>query len=100
MNIVLTTKKGINYPFEDVKIFHSLKEAYSFCEKEKYEKAFVIGGGEIYSQAMEDADEMLISYMNFEAKGDVFFPEIDNDKWKTESTEKKNEFEIYRYVRK
>jgi dihydrofolate reductase len=77
LNIILTNKKGINYPFEDIKIFNSLKEAYSYCEKEKYEKAFIIGGGEIYLQALATADEMIISYMNFEADGDVFFPKIE-----------------------
>jgi dihydrofolate reductase len=100
LNIILTNKKGINYPFEEVKIFHTLKDAYSFCEKEKYEKAFVIGGGEIYSQAIPTADEMLISYMNFEAEGDVLFPKIEEAKWMVESTEKRNEFEIYRYIKK
>jgi dihydrofolate reductase len=100
LNIILTNKKGINYPFEDIKIFNSLKEAYSYCEKEKYEKAFIIGGGEIYLQALATADEMIISYMNFEADGDVFFPKIESDKWEVVSKEKRNEFEIYRYVRK
>ena len=100
LNIILTNKKGTNFPFEDVKIFHSLKDAYSFCQKGKYENVFVIGGGEIYKQAMETADELIISYMNFEAEGDVFFPKIDNEKWKVDSTEKRNEFEIYWYVRK
>ena len=100
LNIILTNKRGTNYPFEDVKIFNSLKEAYSYCEKEKYEKAFIIGGGEIYTQALETADEMIISYMNFEAEGDVFFPKIEPDKWNVESKEKRNEFEIYRYTRK
>ena len=100
LNIILTNTKGINYPFEDVKIFHSLNEVYSFCRKEKYDKIFVIGGGEIYKQAIESADELIISYMDFEAEGDVLFPEIDNNKWKVETTEKRNEFEIYWYIRK
>ena len=100
LNIILTNRKGINYPFEDVKIFNSLNEAYSFCTKEKYDKIFVIGGGEIYKQAIESADELIISYMDFEAEGDVLFPEIDNNKWKVETTEKRNEFEIYWYISK
>ena len=100
LNIILTNKTGKNYPFEDVKIFNSLKEAYFYCEKEKYEKAFVIGGGEIYLQALATADELIISYMNFEAEGDVFFPKIESNLWKVESKEKRNEFEIYRYIRK
>ncbi len=100
LNIILTKKLGINYPFAEVKIFHSLTDAYSYCEKEKYEKVFVIGGGEIYSQAMETAGELIISYMNFQAEGDVFFPVIDSETWKVESREKRNEFEICRYIRK
>jgi dihydrofolate reductase len=100
VNIILTKSKDLNYSFDEVKIFHSLDEAYSFCDKQKTEKAFVIGGAEIYKLAMNTVDEMLISMMDFEAEGDVFFPEIDNSKWKVESTDKRNGFEIFRYVRK
>lgn len=100
LNIVLTQKQGINYPFEDVKIFNSLREAYSFCEKEQSEKAFVIGGGEIYSQAMKSADEMIISRMKFEAEGDVYFPEINEENWKVEKREDREKFEIFWYVKR
>ncbi len=100
LNIILTKKTGINYPFEEVKIFHSLTDAYSYCKNEKYEKAFVIGGGEIYSQAIDTADEMIISYMKFEADGDVFFPVIDKNKWRVEKKEEREQFEIFWYARK
>ncbi len=100
LNIVLTQKPDINYPFEEVKIFNSLPEAYSHCEKEKFEMAFVIGGGEIYSQAMDKADEMILSYMKFEAKGDVFFPKFNKEKWKVVKKEDREQFEIFWYVKK
>ncbi len=100
LNIVLTQKTGINYPFEEVKIFNSLSEAYSHCEKEKFEKTFVIGGGEIYSQAISTADEMILSYMKFEAEGDVFFPKFSKEEWKVVKKEDREQFEIFWYVKK
>ena len=100
LNIILSRKPGINYPFEDVKIFYSLTEAYSYCEKENFEKVFVIGGGEIYSQAMESADEMILSRMKFEAEGDVFFPKFNSEKWEVEKKEDREKFEIFWYVKR
>ena len=99
LNIVLT-KSGFDPGFDDVKVLPGLKEAYFLCENENYKTAFVIGGGQIYKQAMESADEMLISIMNFEAEGDVYFPDIDEKVWTIESRDKRNEFEILKYVRK
>ena len=64
------------------------------------EKVFIIGGGEIYRQAINMVDEMIISFMKFEAEGDVYFPEIDKSIWIEESRENRNEFEIVKFVRK
>jgi len=100
LNIVLTENNNLNYVFEDVKVFHSLREAYTFCEAEGYSKAFVIGGRKIYSQAINTADEMIISIMNFKAEGDIYFPEIDKNKWKVIERDKREEFEIFKYKRK
>ncbi len=99
LNIILT-KRGFDPGFEEVKVLPGLKEAYKFCEKDNNHTVFVIGGGQIYEQAMETADEMLISIMNFEAEGDVYFPAIDEDSWEIESRDKRNEFEILKYVRR
>ncbi len=100
LNIILTKDDESNYLFEDVKVFHSLNEAYSYCENEGNEKVFVIGGGQIYAQAMESADQMLISVMDFEAEGDIYFPEIDKEKWEIKSTDKRSEFEVFTYEKR
>lgn len=97
LNIILTKKEAIKYPFEDVKIFNTLNEAYSFCKKENNERIFIIGGGEIYRQALNDADEMILSYMKFDADGDVFFPDFDKNLWEVTLVENKEEFDIYYY---
>ena len=100
LNIILTFKKDLNYDFDDVKIFNSLKKAYSFCESLNYEKVFIIGGAKMYKEAMNSADEMLISEMDFVAEGDVYFPEINEIEWEIKSRDKRIGFEILTYVRK
>jgi len=100
LNVVITNNLKLNLPFDGVKIFHSLKKAVDFFQSEKLDKIFIIGGGEIFKQAINFADEMIISIMDFEAEGDVVFPEIDKKVWKVTSRDKKEQFEIIYYVRK
>ena len=46
------------------------------------EKCFVIGGGEIYRQAIAEADTMYITRVHCTIEdADTFFPEISPDKW-------------------
>jgi hypothetical protein len=49
---------------------------------------------------MKSVDEMIISIMNFDAEGDVFFPTINESDWLISSRDKRNEFEILFYVRR
>lgn len=41
----------------------------------------VIGGGEIYAQAIGLADELLLTEVDADIKGDTVFPEIDSKVW-------------------
>lgn len=100
LNIILTKRSNFNYNFDEVKIFNTLTEAYKFCEEQNFEKVFVIGGAQIYKEALGTIDEMLISIMDFEADGDVFFPEIDKNIWEVASRDRRNEFEILTYRRR
>jgi len=49
---------------------------------------------------MKDAEEMIISIMDFDAEGDVYFPEIKEKEWNVTSREKRNGFEIIHYERR
>ena len=99
-NIIVTRNENLSFAFADIKIFHSLEESLSYCWKKHYEKAFIIGGGEIYRQALPLADEMILSFMKFEAEGEVLFPEIRSDTWQKVSSEDRERFEIIKYIRK
>lgn len=98
LNIILTRDKHFEKPHEDVKVFASIEDAYSYCEKQNYEKVFVTGGGEIYKQEINNVDELLISEMNVEAEGDTFFPGIDEKIWEVAEEIVYSEFtlKIYR----
>jgi dihydrofolate reductase len=99
-NIIVTRNKKFKVDYDEIKIFHSIEDAIAYCESEDYKKAFIIGGGEIYRQALPIADEMILSFMKFKSEGDVVFPEFESDTWQKGSTEDREQFEIVKYVRK
>ena len=99
LNIVLTKDKELISRFKDIIVFENVSEIYSFCENQKNEKIFLIGGGSLFPIFMRDADEMIISIMDFNAEGDIYFPVIDDNIWKINSKHKRSGFEIIYYVR-
>lgn len=100
LNIVVSKNKSYKTSFNEVVIKKSIDEAIDYCKSVKPEKIFVIGGGEIYKQAVSFVDEMIITFMKFDAEGEVKFPLINNDDWNTEKIKDHELFEIFRYVRK
>jgi dihydrofolate reductase len=100
LNIVITRDKALRFEFDDVKKFYSLNEAIEYCKTLETEKIFIIGGGNVYTQAIKIADEMILSFLTFEAEGDISFPQIDEKIWKITSREKRDLFEIVFYARR
>ncbi|HEX2865386.1 MAG TPA: dihydrofolate reductase [Ignavibacteriales bacterium] len=99
LNIVISRMMKSELP--DVLVFASLSEAFKYCENEaKAEKVFIIGGGEIYKEAVTSADLMSLSEMKFEAEGNVFFPEVDTSKWEREVRADYEDFQVIWYKRK
>ena len=89
-NIVVTRNKKFQAP--DVDVVLNLKDALSkarvILEKEGGEELFVIGGAEIYAQAMRMADRIYLTRVHAEFPGDVFFPPLEEDSWKEVASEK------------
>jgi len=100
LNIVVSKNKSYKTTYDDVVIKLSIDEAIEYCKSLKPEKILIIGGGEIYKQAILFVDEMIITFMKFEAEGEVKFPSINNDDWKIEKIRDHELFEVFRYVRK
>ncbi len=84
-NVVLTRNES--YVAEDCNVFHSLEECLSYYKTEEERTVFIIGGGEIYRQALEMnvIDEMYISHINHSYGADTFFPSFDLKDWTVET---------------
>jgi dihydrofolate reductase len=82
-NIVIT--RNTELAIEGCEMASSLEGAIAMCEGE--EEVFVIGGGEIYRQAMPLADKLYITHVGIEAEGDTRFPDIDPEVWHEVSRE-------------
>lgn len=76
-NIVLTHDK--KWQHDHTKVFHSKEVVLKYLEN--YEKAFIIGGAEIYKLFLDNADFLEITYVNADIDGDAFFPLINYEKW-------------------
>ena len=78
-HIIITRDLNYSVAHDQCAVVHSLKEAYAYAAKE--EVVFVIGGGEIYAQAMADADAIELTRVHERYEADTFFPEIDPEIW-------------------
>jgi len=90
--------KSKNYPH--VTVFNSVDEAMEKL-KDK-ETVFVIGGGEIYTQTIGLADELIITEINEIYEGDTYFPEYRDEigsTWKEIWREEHESFSFIRYKR-
>ena len=104
-HIVITRQKDYKAP-EDVIIVNSLEDAIDAARSDK--QPFVIGGGEIYKQAMPLVNKLEITrvHSNFE-NADTYFPEIDKSQWQevsrtTHDADEKHEyaFSFITYLKK
>ena len=78
-NIVIS--RGFTAP-EGVIVVSSLAEAYEAVEDPR---CFVIGGGQIYAQAITDADRLIVTHVHTVIEdADTFFPAIDPSLWQVE----------------
>ncbi len=86
-NIIVTRDQTYSAP--GCEVASSLDEAIMFARKDNdREKIFIIGGGEIYAQAMELSNEILMTRVHATIDGDVYFPAIDETVWEeTKRTE-------------
>jgi dihydrofolate reductase len=76
-NIVLTRQS--NWQAEGAQVVHSLPQAIDLCPKDQ--TLWVIGGAEIYAQALPYASEIVVTEIDIEPDGDAFAPHL-NDDWR------------------
>lgn len=94
-NLVLTRNRELNFP--GCIMLNSVEEAVDFCRK--YQKVFIIGGGDIFRLTLDITDVIIVTQLRREVEGDVFFPEIDLSTFKIVESVDYNIEESYSIIR-
>lgn len=83
-NIVLT--RDSTWQAEGCTVVTSLDAALAAAGDA--EELMVIGGAQIYTQALDKADRVYLTYVHGSFEGDTWFPELATDQWREMSREK------------
>lgn len=81
-NVVVTRQQ---IALEGCTVVHSLGEAFGMFSSE--EEVFVIGGAQIYAEALPSADRFYLTRVEHAYDGDTRFPEWDETEWKLTQSE-------------
>lgn len=76
-NVVIT--RG-NTAFDGCLMAHSLEEAIALFPHD--EEVFIIGGAQIYEQALLLADRLYLTVVHRQYEGDTSFPQLDMSQWR------------------
>ncbi len=91
-NIIITSNKDFAFEDNDVTILHSIDQAKNLQDFNK--EVFVIGGGTIYKEFLPLAKRLYLTkvFKTYD-DADTFFPQINENEWKTvyQSEKKRDE---------
>jgi len=96
-HVVITRQKDYKVP-DGVVVVNSLKEAITVSQSDQ--QPYIIGGGEIYAQAMPIANKLELTRVHHDFEdADTFFPVVDTSQWKEVSNtfHKKDENHDYEF---
>ncbi|TFH86590.1 dihydrofolate reductase [Billgrantia azerbaijanica] len=83
LNIVVTRDTGFHH--DGVRVCHDLAAALALADQQATidasEEIMVMGGGEIYAQALPHASRLYLTEVDIEVEGDARFPSIDPAEW-------------------
>ena len=88
-NIVITRNTAFSSDDADVvyDVAAGLRKAQAIAHIDGSAEVFVIGGAEIYAQALAAADRVYLTEIDGEFSGDAFFPDLDTTQWREVSRE-------------
>lgn len=84
LNIVVTHQEAFTH--DGVRVCHDMPGALALADQqatiEAAEEIMVMGGGEIYRQAMPYATRLYVTEVDIEVEGDAYFPLLDPSEWR------------------
>lgn len=76
-NIVVSRNPDLR--IEGAEVATSLEDAQRLCVGA--DQIFLIGGAQLYAEAMPSADRLVVTEIDADVEGDAFFPPIDRAQW-------------------
>ncbi len=76
----LVVTRDTTYRAEGAQVVHSLQEAFAVFSKA--EELMLVGGADLYAQAIPLASRMYLTQVHASPEGDAWFPEFDADQWR------------------
>jgi dihydrofolate reductase len=77
----LLLSRDHSYIVQDGLCVHSLDEAIEIAQSHGEKELFIIGGGEVFSQAISFANRIYLTSVQALVQCEVFFPEFDAHEW-------------------
>ncbi|MFC4158905.1 dihydrofolate reductase [Chitinimonas lacunae] len=94
-NIVIT--RQIDWQVEGITVVHSLEEALAAAGPA--DEIFIMGGGQIYAQALPLADRLYLTEIDADFEGDAFFPAWPREQFREQARqEQQGESFSYRHM--
>lgn len=94
-NIVLTRNRSIELP-GCIKVY-TMQDALAHCDNQ--EKVFIIGGADIFNLALPFTDTLIVTALERDVEGDVYFKEIDPAEFEITDRVEYDEEEPYSIIR-
>jgi len=85
-NIVITTNKS--WHADQVLVAAGVEEAIAIARELHHKDIYIIGGGEIYRQSINNTDRVYLTRVHGIFEADVFFDKLPENQWKLISSEK------------
>ena len=98
-NFVLTRNPSYAVA-KGVMVCASLAEVVQRAKVHSSEKLFVLGGAQVYGQALPLADEMILTHVPIEVEGDAYFPAWDESEWGIADQHREGELVFTNYRRR
>jgi len=92
-SVIVTRQRGYRVP--GAKVAHSLDEAIAACGPD--DEIFVIGGAELYAQALGRAGRLYLTTVEAEVAGDTRMPEFAASDWREVAAQSFAPDERHRY---
>lgn len=88
LNIVITRDPAYEAP--GAIVVTSLEAALERAKEEQSEEVFIIGGGQIFREALEKdlVDRLYLTHVHADVEGDAHFPRIDPSDWQEQRRER------------